>query len=280
MHDIVLPAKIWEMKDGLLVKVKIDNDIFALLHEKKPIVENIIKRTRKPRKKRFHSYSHVSIRNDILKEVEEVLSKDKTADISDILQKHFPDVSTKTIKSYRFAYRKELQRLHPRKFGNLVKTYNRTKRTKRSKPLGAVAYNKTYNTYVKQDHINKVLRAINIVELNYKPTAKEIQKRTGLSKTRMYITLRHLLDKKVISYRLENRKLIYVPISNETYKQPPVTPTSVLKELSEGPFTVVELAKRLECSKDEIKDCLKPLLNSDKVIPISTNEGFISYKKV
>jgi len=130
-----------------------------------------------------------------------------------ILQDEHPDVKASTIKKYVSCYRRHIKdhgysaspSFHTKKKGKKRKKYNR------KKPVGAIGYDKTYKTWIKEDNYALVIRALR--KYGFKATSKNIAKETRLSVHRVNAILHWMIDHKKAykNYDKETFEPVYYP---------------------------------------------------------------------
>ena len=125
-----------------------------------------------------------------------------------ILKRYFPKAKPKTISTKKWAYNRYI-----REQGGSVnyKSFRKKYTRKKAKPdPDCIFYNKTYKTWIRNNEINKVKRAINAYGLGYVPTSKAIAKRENMKLRRVNAVLGYLINKG------EVRK-VYIP-KQKTFK--------------------------------------------------------------
>jgi hypothetical protein len=127
--------------------------------------------------------------------------------MDDILRKwysHYKPISLKVLRQLYINYARG-------KYSNIVNIPRRRKHHR--KVVGAVYYDKSYKTFVKQSSIDKVKLAVNKFELNYNPTSEVLLKETKLSKNQLFATLSYMRKKgDIIVVHDDVRGTIYQPV--------------------------------------------------------------------
>lgn len=169
-------------------------------------------------------HTKIKHRNDLVNEVANVgismhvLDKiqENPDDMKKILEEEHTDVKPSTIKKYISCYRKHIKEhgygaspsFHTKKRGPKK---GKKRKYKRKKPAGAIGYDKTYKTWIKEDNFGLVMRALR--KYGFKATSKNIAKETRLSVHRVNAILHWMIDHKKAykNYDKETFEPVYYP---------------------------------------------------------------------
>jgi len=218
---------IYEMIEGKITKVEIDNQIYdirnsniKLVKEQKPIKEPI-------KLEQLKDISHISDRNpntkgeylghvsgtgiytnelkDMKKAIEQQWPKELLE--NNIIKLYHPNVKDKTINTYCNGYIRyitENETLTP-KVTERKKPKKRRKR-RRVIPEGAVGFCERYGRYIWRHEYNKVLKGLNYIEYGYKPSVEQISEKFKLSQQIVRAVLNFMMEQEQrVTYKTDGK---------------------------------------------------------------------------
>lgn len=193
--------KVWTVEKGQVKEIEMDGMVFTVKPKVFPLETRMINTTNKG--KRLGNRSHVAIYENIANEMKH-----------ERFYPNYQPVSTRTTATAYRAYLKYGLTEDPYKTKTTQKLQGIVyKRHHHKKPEDAVAFVKTYQTWVKQNWIDRVKVAISRFGIGYNPNVETIMQETGLKRTSVLSTLKYLKQigeiKKVYD---ETRGLIYQPV--------------------------------------------------------------------
>jgi hypothetical protein len=162
------------------------------------------------------TYMHNKVYENIANDVKEAIDNGRS--IKRAIKKYYPEAKTSTIKSYVSMYKRFFRETDS---GTVPHRNKYSKRYQKKAPEGSYAYSKTYQSYVKQDEVDLVLRALHKVGCDYKPTTDQIVAETRMKKNRVLATLSVLQEQGKVGYKIG-------------YKDHPLTPVYHIKVYNEG----------------------------------------------
>jgi len=213
----------------------------------------------------------------VLKEFKEAVKNGRSPRM--VIHKFFPTYKNNTKKGMVRTYARWIKKHSDENIDLKLKKTIKRKNHKRPLPSNAVGYCDTYQTYIKKDEYNKVLRSINTVEFNYHPTSQAIRNRAKIPKHRVGAILRYLQDEGIVKYRInEFGTPVYFSLNKVEKKEE--NDIKVLEALENGNFTIEELCKRLDLDNQKVRIELIKLRNNNKIEIVFNDEGHIVYKKL
>jgi len=195
-------VEIVTVTDGEIREVKLFDALYVL--EQKKIQSNGLDKG-----KRLGMCGHVAIYENIANEIKQT---NNHADAEKVVKKYYPTYAEISARTTATTYRRHVRLVN----GDTSITPELTRmyrRRHKRKPSNAVAFVKTYGTWVKVDSVTKVKQAIHKFAPDYKPTFRTILEETKLSKGQLLSTLRHLKDQgEINAVRQKNLEIVYQPI--------------------------------------------------------------------
>jgi len=209
---------------------------------------------------------HTPIIDTVLEEFKEAVSKNRS--VKKVMRNFFPTYKTSTHRSLVTTYKRWVREQEGKELDI------KPKKSERHLPEDTVGYCETYQTLIKKDEYDDVLRVINIVEYDYQPTAEAIRNRSTIPKHRVAATLRYLQDENIVKYRInEFGKPVYFTV-NKKETNP------VLEVMDYGNFTLEEISKRVGWDNKKTREALVDLKNKNKIEIVFDDTGHIVYKKI
>ena len=157
---------------------------------------------------RITKVGHSYIYENVLKDFKKAIKKGTSTRA--VFLKYSPTAKGNTLKSYRTLYSRYLREnenhiIKPR----AKKTIIRGKKYRRPPPKGAYKYSKTYQTWIRKEEADKVMKAIRTVEYGWKPTSDNIAQRAGMARHRVLATLSVLQDEDRVGYETKKLTPVY-----------------------------------------------------------------------
>ena len=217
-----------DIKKGL-DENKSDTELFAILEKWHPGTKDSTKGVylsayrsylvgskyteRKEKDTRLAVISGVNIIREVL---DDILGADKGVPVDDIIRNHYPNIKNKSVTKYASCYRKYIKT----KLGGhkLEKKPKKKQSRKHYKPNDVIGFDDTYESWIKKDEYDAVIRAIRTWK--FKGTVKNIQQKTRLNLRRVYAVLHWMLDNNEAykNYDRETSETIYLPESGKETK--------------------------------------------------------------
>ena len=159
---------------------------------------------------------HNTLYENILNEIKDSYKRGlPRSERDNILRKYYPNSVEQSIKTYISAYKRYLVEK-----GNIRRTLDgyeyvdgsisvpidtkrglyKKRRRKRKKRPGSIGFDKKYGAHIMEDELNEIKKAINNIELDYKPTSYNIKEKTGLTIHKIRATLHWMLEQKMITW--------------------------------------------------------------------------------
>jgi hypothetical protein len=113
-----------------------------------------------------------------------------------IIKRYYPYVAEDGLKRYSVIYasfNRENNNQTTTKLQSIIK-----RKYRKRKVQDAFGFSKTYQTWIKNNEVEKVKRAIQIVRLDYKPTSENIAKESNMKRARVNAVIDVLLKKGTI----------------------------------------------------------------------------------
>ena len=179
---------------------------------------------------RIARLGHNSVFENILNDIKNAYKNNSTeSDLVDVIREYYPDTPKiaslrtylslykrylvnvgflkKTISGIQLdeEYEEEFEKKYIEKMNRSYPEELKKKRIKRRKKPGAIGFDKRYGTWILQDEVDQIKRAINTVEYGYKPTSQNIKKKCStLVIQRIRAVLHWMADQKMITWYYED----------------------------------------------------------------------------
>jgi len=151
---------------------------------------------------------HNAIHENVLRDFKDAVEHNRS--VKSVFKKYSPKLSRGTIKSYTSLYKRYCREFENTKIITSAKKRRiRGKKYKKTPPAGTYGYSKTYQTYIKDTEVGNVMRAIQTVRYNYKPTSENIAQETNMTRSRTLATLSLLQAQDKIGYKTTKLTPIY-----------------------------------------------------------------------
>lgn len=213
---------IYEMIEGKITKVEIDNKIYEIqnvniksVQEKQPVkleklkdISNISDRNQNNKGEYLGHVSGTGIYTNELKDIKKALEQRWSKELieNNIIRLYHPNVKDKTINTYCNGYIRYINGQE-----NLTPKVTERKKPKRRKkrrviPEGAVGFCERYGTFIWRKEYNKVLKGLNYIEHGYKPSVEQISEKFKLSQQRIRAVLNFMIEQeKRVTYKTDGK---------------------------------------------------------------------------
>jgi hypothetical protein len=194
------------MTDGDIKEIKMFNELYTVHLKQVQLHRQDLPSIVPDRGKRLGMRGHTAIYENILNRLRDTTHEKQY----EVLKEYYPTYVPISIKTALTQYRNQIA--SPIFLGKAIKPY---KQRHKRKPEGAVAFVKTYGTWVKSGSVTKVKQAVHKYGYDYKPTFATLLKETGLTKVQLTATIRHLKDTgQLIAVRKgdDTLEIVYEPV--------------------------------------------------------------------
>jgi len=210
------------VSDGQITELKINEQLYTIKAKEQSIPEQTIDvptEELSPYKKKGFTIEHqrnmgvhyigtcdgMRIIKELVEELDGVFHETKR---KFIIKKYYPVASDSSLKRYSITYASYL------KGKPVVKKTRKYRRHRRRKPTGAHGRDKPYQTWIMNDEIDAVKRAINRVEYGYVPTTKAISEKTGFSLMRTRAVLHYMKTNEIAKSKRTSKNVVWRTIDN------------------------------------------------------------------
>jgi hypothetical protein len=137
------------------------------------------------------------------------------SEIEALVRKYYPEYKESSLKAITKFYVNFAKGKYPSSpvTQQLQKIYKR--RHHKRKPVGALAFEKTYQIWVKPEFTQKVKVAVNKFGIDYKPDYITLLRETGLNRSQLLGTLKYMLENQMLIKKRpkdKQRSIIYQPV--------------------------------------------------------------------
>jgi len=151
---------------------------------------------------------HTKVYENILNDFKEAIKRHQSTRA--VFLKYIPNAKASTLKTYKSLYIRYLRDYENHEIKTQTKkTIIRGKSYRKKPPAGTYGYSKTYQTWIREKEVGGVLKAIQTVRYNYKPTSEVIAHETGMTRHRVLATLSLLQEQDKIGYNTDKLTPIY-----------------------------------------------------------------------